>query len=137
MAILADTSFLIALLDGDDPHHAEARALLKRPDPVFLVPFVVLPEVCYLSHKYLGPEVEVRFLEGLVRGEVAVEWGEPEDLRRCVEILRGRREFGMVDSTVMAIAERLKIEQIATFDRRHFGSFRPAHCSGFELLPRP
>lgn len=135
MAILADTGFLFALLDRDDSHHAPAKRLLEEARGPFLVPSMVLPEVCYLAHKYLGPESELRFLEGLVEGELPLEWGSPGDLRRAAEILRARPEFGLVDACVMAVAERLRIRQVATFDRRHFGHFRPAHCPAFELLP--
>jgi len=35
----------------------------------------------------------------------------------------------------MALAERLKIARILTFDRRDFGLYRPAHCDRFDLLP--
>lgn len=130
-----DTGVLFALLDRDDANHAAAKKLIERGKGPFLVPSAVLPEVCYLAHKYLGPEVELRFLRGLVEGEMPLEWGDPADLRRAAEIMAGRPEFGMVDATVMAVAERLKIRQVATFDRRHFGSFRPAHCQAFDLVP--
>ncbi|MBI5242230.1 MAG: PIN domain-containing protein [Elusimicrobia bacterium] len=135
MAILADTGFLFALLDRDDSHHQQAAELLKSGRESVLVPAVVLPETCYLAHKYLGAAAEASFLSGLLRGELALEWGETEDLRRAVEILRSRPDFGMVDATVMAAAERLRIRRIATFDRRHFGSFTPACWPSFELLP--
>lgn len=135
MAILADTGFLFALLDRDDIHHQEAAGLLKRDREAVVVPAVVLPEVCYLAQKYLGADVEVSFLKGLLQGDFALEWGEAADLKRAVEILSVRPEFGMVDAAVMAAAERLRIRRIATFDRRHFGSFQPAHGGPFELLP--
>ncbi|MFA5140441.1 MAG: PIN domain-containing protein [Elusimicrobiota bacterium] len=135
MAVLSDTGFLFALLDKDDPHHKDSVDLLKRRSEVFLVPFAVLPEVCYLAQKYLGPQAELSFLEGLLKGEMAVEWSAPSDLRRAAEILRARPEFGMVDAAVMALAERLKVVRIATFDRRHFGTFTPLHGRPFELLP--
>ena len=135
MAILADTGFLFALLDRDDDHHEEAAELLKSGRESVIVPAVVLPEVCYLAHKYLGAAVEASFLDGLLRGELALEWGQTEDLRRAVGILRSRPDFGMVDATVMAVAERLRIRRIATFDRRHFGGFKPALWPAFELLP--
>jgi hypothetical protein len=135
MAILADTGFLIALLDADDSHHRQAADLLKRGREAVVVPAVVLPEVCYLAQKYLGAQAEVAFLKGLLQGDFALEWGEPADLKRAVEILGARPEFGMVDATVMAVAERLHIRRVATFDRRHFGSFQPAHSGPFELRP--
>ncbi|MBI4679224.1 MAG: PIN domain-containing protein [Elusimicrobia bacterium] len=135
MAVLADTGFLFALLDKDDPHHQESADFLKAEKEAIMVPFVVLPEVCYLAQKYLGSHVEAAFLEGLLKGEMALEWPSLADLRRGADILRSRPEFGVVDAMVMALAERLRIVRVATFDRRHFGSFQPSHGRPFELRP--
>jgi predicted nucleic acid-binding protein len=41
----------------------------------------------------------------------------------------------MVDATIMAMAERLKIKTILTIDRRDFSLFRPRHCDAFTLVP--
>jgi hypothetical protein len=44
-------------------------------------------------------------------------------------------EFDFADVAIMAVAERLNITRICTFDRRDFGVYRPLHCGHFELLP--
>jgi predicted nucleic acid-binding protein len=43
--------------------------------------------------------------------------------------------LGTVDASVVAVAERLDVTELATTDRRHFGVVRPAHADAFELLP--
>ena len=43
--------------------------------------------------------------------------------------------LGGTDASLVAIAERLEIAQIATMDRRHFGVVRPRHVDAFTLLP--
>jgi predicted nucleic acid-binding protein len=43
--------------------------------------------------------------------------------------------LGLVDASVIAVAERLEITQIATLDHRHFRVVRPRHVAAFELLP--
>ena len=43
--------------------------------------------------------------------------------------------LGTVDASVVALAERLKVTQIATLDHRHFSVVRPTHVESFELLP--
>jgi predicted nucleic acid-binding protein len=43
--------------------------------------------------------------------------------------------LGGTDASLVAIAERLSIRRIATFDRRHFTVVRPAHVDAFTLLP--
>ncbi|MBI3298908.1 MAG: PIN domain-containing protein [Elusimicrobia bacterium] len=135
MAVLTDTGFLVALLDRDDPHHRAARAVLGRERGPFIVPSPVLPEVCYLANKFLGAAAELSFLESLAAGELTVAWSEPRDLGRIIEVARRRPDLGMVDAAVIATAERLKLVRLATLDRRHFSSFRPAHCAGFHILP--
>ncbi|MHB8628121.1 MAG: hypothetical protein ACYDBJ_20085 [Aggregatilineales bacterium] len=43
--------------------------------------------------------------------------------------------FDYTDTAIMALAERLNLTQVYTFDRRDFSIFRPAHCPVLELLP--
>ena len=43
--------------------------------------------------------------------------------------------LGTVDASVVALAERLRIEVIATLDRHHFTVVRPKHIRAFALLP--
>jgi predicted nucleic acid-binding protein len=44
-------------------------------------------------------------------------------------------DLGFVDSSVVAIAERLIIGTIATTDRWHFTAVRPSHVERFTLVP--
>ena len=59
-----------------------------------------------------------------------------DDLRRTSNLLEQNSgaNIGLVDATVVAVAERLKIRRILTTDRRHFSLIHPRHCSHFELL---
>lgn len=38
-------------------------------------------------------------------------------------------------ASVVAVAERLGLTEIATIDRRHFSVVRPRHIDAFTLLP--
>lgn len=134
-ATLVDTGVLIAMLDRDDPHYSAAQGLFNKNKGPFVVPSSVLPEVCYLAQKYLGSAAEEAFIASLAQEEMPVDWAGPGDLGRATEIMRARPDLGYVDAMVVATAERLKIKRIATLDHRHFGSFKPRHCSAFELVP--
>ena len=59
------------------------------------------------------------------------------DLDRMVELVEKYADFplGLVDASVIAVAERLGAREIATLDRRHFSAVRPAHVQAFTLLP--
>jgi hypothetical protein len=43
--------------------------------------------------------------------------------------------LGVVDASIVAVAERLGLVELATLDRRHFSTVRPNHSEGFTLLP--
>ncbi|MEV8634706.1 hypothetical protein AB0395_23920 [Streptosporangium sp. NPDC051023] len=41
---------------------------------------------------------------------------------------------GVVDTSVLAVAERLGLTEVVTLDRRHFTVVRPRHVDVFTLL---
>lgn len=43
--------------------------------------------------------------------------------------------LGTSDAAVIALAERLDVDEIATLDHRHFRAVRPRHVKAFTLLP--
>lgn len=43
--------------------------------------------------------------------------------------------LGGTDASLVAVAERTKTVQVATFDRRHFTVVRPQHVEALTLLP--
>jgi predicted nucleic acid-binding protein len=102
-----------------------------------IVPTLVIAEVAYLLGTRLGWEPEVRFLGDLARGSFTLEPLHPADVIRIAELVARYRELplGTVDASVVAAAERLQVEQVATTDRRHFGVVRPAHVERLELAP--
>ena len=138
MRILADTSFLYAIFSASDSNHIEAArfALEFSPDSV-LAPDVVLPELAYLALRDAGYTGLQSVLESLRRSSIELVPLERSDLERISEIATtyASAEFDIVDGCIMAIAERLGITRIATFDRRDFSIYRPRHCPFLELLP--
>jgi predicted nucleic acid-binding protein len=122
--IVADTGSIVALVDADDRHHAALRRLFEKAPDSWLLPWAILPEVDYLLGEHVGARAQERFAGDLASGAWAIGWGEPLDLVRAEEISRRHRalRLGLVDSVVMAVAERHKAEAIATLDVRHFGA---------------
>lgn len=102
-----------------------------------MVPILVVTEVVYLLETSLGPKAEVRFVGDLASGAFATEPVAAADWLRIAELVWEYRDLplGTVDASVVAAAERLGIEGVATLDRRHFSVVRPAHAPAFELLP--
>jgi len=110
--------------------------LESHPGPL-LVPQLVIAEVTYLVETRLGWTAEVRFLGDLSSGNFLTEPVLPGDWMRIAELVARYRDLplGTVDASVVALAERLGAEVIATLDRRHFTVVRPKHVPAFALLP--
>ena len=62
---------------------------------------------------------------------------ELEDYARAIELVEKYADLplDLVDASVVAIAERLEQDTIATLDRRHFSVIRPLHIDAFTLVP--
>jgi predicted nucleic acid-binding protein len=124
--IVADTGAILALLDKDERHHDVLRGLFEADPGAWRLPWAVLPEVDYLLATRLGERVQRTFMADLADGAFAVEWGGVGDLDRAAELDRRHRSLrlGLVDGVVMAMAERLGAEAIATLDVRHFAAVK-------------
>jgi len=86
------------------------------------VPALVITEVTYLLGTKLGIDPEVRFLGDLAAGNLIIEPVAASDWLRIAELVAqyGDLPLGTVDASVIAAAERLTTNDIATLDRRHF-----------------
>ena len=135
MPLLVDTGVLYALADRGDAWHARVRTYLRAHPQTLLAPVTILPEVAYLLRDRIGADAELAFVRSIARGELAVESLHGRDMARAEELMQAYEDLGFVDTTVVAIAERLKAIAIATTDRRHFATVRPAHRDGFLLVP--
>lgn len=101
------------------------------------MPMLVVSEVAYLVQRGLGVGQEIAVLRDLLEGTFTAMPVEPSDWARIIELVWTYRDLplGTVDASVVALAERLNVTQIATLDRRDFAVVRPAHIEAFELLP--
>ncbi len=133
---VADTGAVVALIDADDPHHEQMVALFDADPQGWVLPWAILPEVDYLILSHLGGEVERAFVADLASGAFVIGWGEPTDLVRASELCEAYRDLdlGMTDAVVMAMAERLGVEAIATLDLRDFGAVKLRGAP--KLVPR-
>lgn len=120
MTTLFDTGPLVAAIDRSDKHHSRCAALLERLEGRRLVPTTVLVEVCWLLEE--RPDVEAAFLESVAAGEFELIAITDDDLLRMAELVRSYADLplGAVDASVIAVAERLNLTDVATLDRRHF-----------------
>ncbi len=135
MSLLLDTGPLVAAIDRSDKHHARCAALLESAGRPLLVPTTVLVEVCWLLEE--RPDIESMFLASVAGGEFEHVTVTADDLARMAELVRTYADLplGAVDASVVAVAERLGLRDVATLDRRHFTVVRPKHTTALNLLP--
>lgn len=137
MAILVDTSAIVALANASDPRHDAVRTAFAAATEPFIIPLPVLPEIDYLIQREAGTDAALIVMDTLVRGNMVIDHLMHADLVRANEPMRMYADtyIGFVDSSIIALAERLNIRRILTLDRRHFAFVRPRHCAAFDLLP--
>jgi predicted nucleic acid-binding protein len=135
MPLLVDAGILYALADRSDAWHARAVGYLTQFRPALLAPVTVIPEAAYLVRTRLGEPQERKLVDALVNGGVAVEPLRDADVARTAVLMAKYPDLGFADCSVVAIAERLALDTIATTDRRHFTLVRPRHLTRFTLVP--
>jgi len=83
------------------------------------------------------PDIESAFLTLVATGEFEHVTITAADLVRMAELVRTYADLplGAVDASVIAVAERLNLTDVATLDLRHFTVVRPKHTAALNLLP--
>lgn len=138
--ILCDSGPLIAAAASNDAdHHActEMFTGLRLAGRRLLVPQTVVAEVGYMLAAWVSTEVEAKFLDAVAAEDFQVVNLTSADFARMAELVRDYDDLplGTTDASVIALAERLGVREIATLDRRHFTAVRPRHIDAFTLLP--
>jgi predicted nucleic acid-binding protein len=128
---------LYAAIDSSDAHHRGCSRLLATLPGRLLVPSTVLTETSWHVEHNLGAKREAAFLAAVASGELEIAELAATDVSRASEIVATYADMrlGFVDASVIALAERLDVKQVATVDRRHFTVVRPRHVNVLTLLP--
>jgi predicted nucleic acid-binding protein len=135
--LLVDTGVLFAAADADELRHGDCAQLLRTRRAELVVVAPVVAEAAWLIEDRLGPGAEAAFLRAVVRGDLRVIDLDRPDYERCVELIEQYADLGLgfVDASIVAVAERERIELVATLNHRDFRAVRPRHVASFEILP--
>lgn len=100
------------------------------------MPTLVITEVVYLIGTRLGVDAEARFLGDFAAGNLIAEPVAAPDWMRIAEMVVQYSDLplGTVDASVIAVAERLGMSDVATIDRRHF-SVVQTKLAALNMLP--
>ncbi|MFC5825788.1 type II toxin-antitoxin system VapC family toxin [Nonomuraea insulae] len=130
-SLLCDSGPLIATFNDRDKEFSRCSRLLAEWPGRLVIPEPVLGEVCGFLRNNVrnGPTLEVQFLEAVSSSTGDVEIVSPvhEDRVRAIELSKRLMSgpLGYVDGIVLAMAERLKISDIATVDYKFLGMAGP------------
>ncbi len=128
---------LLAAADRSDPDHDACRELLETAHGPLITTELVIAETGWLLDRQLGPNGEVALYRSIADGELLVERLVSADWERIAALTEqyADQPLGGVDASLMAVAERLGLDTIATLDRRHFAVIRPSHRPALSLVP--
>lgn len=135
-ALICDTGALIDYLVESAPDHELFRHAIDQARTRY-VPGLVLAEVDYfLRHERQAMRV---FMQDLARGAFTYAPPTLGQLTRAMEVDRrfGDLGLGLVDASIVALAESLDIRRLATRDLRHFAAVRLHDGRAFELVVHP
>ncbi|MDA8401200.1 MAG: PIN domain-containing protein [Actinomycetota bacterium] len=135
--IVIDTGPLVAAANADSKDHIACATLLYEHAGNLVVPASVVVDTCWMLARLVGVTAEATLLASIADGELYVESLHAADYRRSGEVVETYTDLGlgMVNATVVAVAERIGSRQVATLDKRDFRVVRPRHVAAFELLP--
>ena len=138
--IVCDTGPLAATALSNDADHkacVELFTALHAARRELLVPGTVVAEAGYLLAREAGARVESLFLRSLADGDFTPVDLSSADYARMADLVTAYESLplGTTDASVIAIAERLGLTDVATLDRRHFTVVRPSHVAALTLLP--
>jgi uncharacterized protein len=137
VTLLVDSNVWIAAQDRQNRDHGPCSALLLDHAGSLVATVPVIIETAWFIEDRHGPARESEFLQLVTSGTVKAIDLTTDDWRRCVELVDRYTTLGLgvVDASVIAVAERLELTSIATMNGRDFYAVRPKHCPAFTLLP--
>ncbi|MGH2868809.1 MAG: type II toxin-antitoxin system VapC family toxin [Solirubrobacteraceae bacterium] len=136
MALILDSSGTIALLNSGDATHRQCIEAASAHDEL-IVPPLTLVEVDHWCRKASASRAFAQFIADLRHGAYSLASLELDDAVRSLELAEryADLDLGIVDASVVALSERLKVTSVLTLDRRDFSVVRPRHCASLTLLP--
>jgi len=133
---LTDTGPLVALVDTNDRHHAQAVETLKRlPKVPLLTTWPCLTEAMYLLYQSVGYNAQEALWQFVEKGALLLHLPSEDDWRRMRELMAVFHDapMDMADASVVSAAERLSLSRVFTFDR-HFYAYRLADGTALEVV---
>ena len=137
MPLVVDTGVLVSSADRSEARHDASARVLREHAGDLAVPGPVVAETAWFIESRLGPAAESKFLELISQGEIDVIDLTMADYQRCITLIDTYADMGLglVDASVVVVAENLGVSVIATHNQRDFRVVKPVHLDAFTLIP--
>jgi len=133
--VLLDAGPIIALLDPRDQWHDRAIAAWPAFARRCITVEAAVVEATHMVARGRGDQAKV--LQFLIGHQIPILAPHLLLHEACIPLIRAYADAPMdyADASLVALAGRLGIHRIFTFDRRGFAAFRPTHGRPFEVIP--
>ena len=135
-ALICDTGALVDYLVATSPDHDAFRTAIDAARARY-VPGLVLAELDYFLR---DERAAMRSLIADIRRGAFI-YAPPTDAQLsralAIDAAYAKLELGLVDATVVALAEELNVTRLATRDVRHFSAVRLGDGRAFDLVVIP
>ena len=142
---LTDTGPLVALLDKRQHLHLNCRDVLVKASLPLITTWPCFTEAMYFAQRQGGRQFQERLWALIEDGLLLISHMEfTADTERASnyfdrirELMRQYSDFPMdlADASLVATAERRRLHQIFTLDKRDFSIYRMRDGSTFEIIP--
>lgn len=133
MTVVLDTSFVIELYDDRGTQHDEVDRWYFASDEDFVTTPLAVAEMDHLVPRRGRRGAQKVLWKDFESGAWQVRWWA-DAMDETLAIARRRPEIGLVDASLVALAERLRTGRIATLDD-HFRTLKTRRGRPFTILP--
>ena len=135
MQVIMDTGPWVALIDRSEGRHEECVSWLKAYRGNILSSEAVVTEVLYLLD--FSSVAQSAALDFVLTGTVTLVPSSIESLALAKRLMTKYPDLAMdfADATLVTIAHDLGLQDILTFDERHFSIYRLKSKKAFRILP--
>ena len=133
--VLVDAGPLVAILNGRDNDHAVCVDVLKSLRRPLVTTWMPVTEAMYLLD--FSVAAQSALLEMIERGVLKVMSLGTDDLPFVRDLIKKYNDQPMdfADATLVHVANRERLHEIFTRDRRDFGIYRLNQNKSFTILP--
>jgi predicted nucleic acid-binding protein len=137
VAVVVDSSLIVALANGGDQYHAEAVEWLSAVDEDLVTSPLVVAEADQLLRRYGGAPAGEAFCRDLAAGAYVVRWWADAmvETTAIAERHAATAAIGLVDASLVAVANRANTRRIASFRTALMRKLSTVSGDRFVLLP--